>query len=90
MIERLDWDSDFFDINIGKYEASSVSQKDITFLQKTKRWDGYDLVYVFVDKPAEPDCEDLITSNGGILADNKVVYEKNVPAQASLHQNVSE
>jgi dTDP-4-amino-4,6-dideoxy-D-galactose acyltransferase len=90
MIDRLDWDSDFFEMNIGKYEASSISKEDITALLSKKRCDGYDLLYVFADKLAEPDCDEWIKSHGGMLVDRKVIYEKQIPANVTLHPNISE
>ncbi|MGV8915081.1 MAG: GNAT family N-acetyltransferase [Kaistella sp.] len=48
MIERLEWDSTFFNLKIGKIDVENPNTFDINSLPTLAK--GYDLLYIFSDK----------------------------------------
>ena len=64
MIEKLQWDSDFFGLRIGRAEISSEEDGKILASQMAATKKDYDLVYIlFVDRcdtiKALPRCSTL-------------------------------
>lgn len=90
MIHKLDWDSDFFGITIGRSDFDCASVTDLETMLAQKKQSGYDLLYVFLNTPPDSACADWFRLNGGMLVDEKVIYEKRVPVSAVAHANVSE
>ncbi len=67
-IERLDWDSNFFDMQIGRVNVSSEEEVNLLAGQQTMLKNSYDLVYVFAKQGL-----DFSVANAK-LVDEKVVY----------------
>lgn len=82
MIERLQWDSDFFGLRIGRAEISSEEDEKILASQAADTKGDYDLVYVF----ASHGCE--FHADNARLVDRKVVYSLADATQSKLCQNV--
>ena len=79
MLSRLDWDSEFFGLNIGRIDWRN-NQEPIV-LSKEELLD-YNLIYVFVHHGQ------LVPLNDAKLVDSKVIYRKKIIARTSMHQNV--
>lgn len=78
MVERLQWDSDFFGlricrINIASNEEWYMLQQEAISLRKQ-----YDLIYVFSDQ------ELLTDTNGMHLVDIKTIYAKSIDSSAIM------
>lgn len=82
MIEKLQWDSDFFGLRIGRVEISSEEEGDFLVSQIAEVKKEYDLVYVF----ASHGCE-LYTANAR-LVDKKVVYSLTDATRSELCKDV--
>lgn len=67
-IERLDWDSDFFDLRIGRVNISSEEEVKLLAGQQTLLKNNYDLVYVFAKHGLD------FSAANARLVDEKVVY----------------
>lgn len=75
MIEYLKWDSDFFDLKIGKIEADqSTDLKEQLVIAEKER---YRLLYVFCDKHFNINTH-LLKEHNGKLVDRKVIFEKSI------------
>lgn len=75
MIEHLGWDSNFFNLKIGKCHFDTPTIDSLDKLLEQKKRDRYDLIYIFIDKPNDITL-DWLRENGGRLVDEKVVYER--------------
>lgn len=79
MLSRLDWDSDFFGLNIGKLVLSGeddLLKSDIDGLV------DYDLVYIFANHGQN------VPVVGSNLVDCKVIYKKSISSNAEAISNV--
>lgn len=83
MIEKLQWDSDFFGLRIGRAKISS--EEDGTFLASQVKAvkEDYDLVYVF----ANHGCK--FHADNARLIDRKVVYSLADATHSKLCQDVA-
>jgi hypothetical protein len=68
MIEKLDWDSDFFNMKIGKVFLDDVTESGLTRVYEQKIKDRFQVVYLFCKK-ADTHAETLISKNKGRLVD---------------------
>lgn len=90
MIQPLDWDSSYFGLKIGRTDILHPTVKALKLLIAQKNELGYDLVYVFMDSPPDAECAEWLAKQGGIHADDKVIYEKKVPTDVKKPLNVIE
>ena len=81
-VEKLNWDSEFFNLNVGKVELTGISLKDITDLYK------YDLVYFFIN-PNDFSINKQLVEAQALLVDEKVTYCKKVSEISSTDINIS-
>ena len=78
-LSRLNWDSDFFGLNIGKLVLSG---EDDFLMSDIDGLDDYDLVYIF----ATHGCHIPIV--GANLVDCKVIYKKSISCNVEAKSNV--
>jgi len=81
-IEKLEWDSVFFGINVGKFEVKNGCLQD-DFTEVT----NFDLVYFFVD-PDDHWSNQILIKKGALLVDEKVTYAKKVEITETGIENV--
>lgn len=75
-LESLNWDSEFFEIKVGRIVFNN-SESDLKKLLDEAKKQNYQLLYVFTDKNTMLSSEILNQWNGK-LVDRKVVYKKEV------------
>lgn len=73
MIDYLDWDSQFFGMKIGRYEADVLTVDILNKLLTEKEVHRYQLVYLFV-KQVSKDVLCFLEKAGISPVDNKVTY----------------
>ena len=80
IISKLDWDSKFFELNIGEIDCRNQMAIEIS------RGDNehYDLIYVFVQHGQPVPIKDTQ------LVDSKVIYRKNVTSKSIMPPNIIE
>ena len=83
MIEKLQWDSDFFGLSIGRAEICSEEDGKVLASQAFDAKRDFDLVYVF----ASHGCE--FQANNARLVDRKVVYSLADATQSRLCHEVA-
>jgi dTDP-4-amino-4,6-dideoxy-D-galactose acyltransferase len=88
MIEYLDWDSNFFNLKIGKAEIDACNIHAFEQVLEEKKEQQFDVVYVFATS-VDPTTEAYIKNNKGILVDQKVTYIKDVKKTRSFHENIT-
>jgi dTDP-4-amino-4,6-dideoxy-D-galactose acyltransferase len=81
-VERLEWDSSFLGINVGKVSLNPHQD----FNQLTAPND-FDLVYFFVH-PDDSYNNTSLTASGALLVDEKITFVKNVSSQQANEKNV--
>jgi len=86
-IEYLHWDSDFFDIKIGRFFANKTSDLESVFLEAKKA--EYGLIYVFGNENLQIN-ETLLIHFNGHLADRKVLFEKDIKTLKEQSSSISE
>lgn len=82
IISRLDWDSDFFGLRIGRACISSEEEAEALKAQKNLAKENYDLVYVFGSRGS------VFSAENAKLVDEKVVYVHNEPFSGKSDPNV--
>jgi dTDP-4-amino-4,6-dideoxy-D-galactose acyltransferase len=70
-VKKLDWDSQFFKLNVGKVTDSEIA------LEETIDIHPFDLVYFFVD-PLNANFNDSLVKANALLVDEKITYFKEV------------
>ena len=68
-IKRKDWDSDFFNLNVGYVEQPSFNSDDISLIQDNNQ---FDVIYLF----SESSILDNVLSKDQFYYDQKVTLEK--------------
>ena len=81
-IQKLDWDSDFFGLRIGRVIISSKEEIEDLVNQKTKVQEEFDLIYVFASHGLE------FSAVNAKLVDEKVVYALSDTSRPELNKNV--
>lgn len=81
-VRKLDWDSEFFGLRIGRTVVSTAEDTIALAGQKEMLKDSYDLIYVFADHGLG------FCSSGAKLIDEKVVYALGNTNQAEYNKNV--
>lgn len=82
MISRLEWDTDFFGIETGKYILSS----DQTF--NSKFFNEFELVYIYSERQLSQ--EEIVNCSGGNmhLSDQKLVYHKKISSASEISDKI--
>ncbi|OQB29176.1 MAG: dTDP-fucosamine acetyltransferase [Bacteroidetes bacterium ADurb.Bin174] len=75
-LEHLSWDSNFFDIKVGRITLN-CSENDIQALLEDAKNRNYQLVYVFTNKETEL-TSDVLNWWSGKLVDRKIIYKKDI------------
>ena len=81
-IERLDWDSAFFGLRIGRACVATALESEALANQKDKLKEDYDLIYVFSGHGLR-----FPVANAK-LVDEKVVFALSVNAQSETNPNI--
>lgn len=81
-VKKLDWDSKFFGLRIGRAVVSAEEDADALAGQKEMLKDNYDLIYVFANHGL------AFRSPSAKLIDKKVVYVLRNNSQAEYNKNV--
>ena len=66
-IKKLDWDSNFFDLKIGKISLTDINKNDFDAFLSLKKKENYQLIYVFSDSKI-----DFLAAQ---LVDSKVTFQ---------------
>jgi len=82
MVKRLEWDSDFFGLRIGRANISSEEECVVLANQKKKLEENYDLVYVFSSHGLG------FCGDNAKLVDQKVVYSLSKDVSVELNPNI--
>lgn len=85
-IRRLEWDSVFFGLRIGRADVCSIGELQQLSNKVLSLKKEYDLLYVFIHKDIDGTLLEW-EQQGAKLVDNKTVYIKNVSANKN-DQNV--
>ena len=72
MVSRLQWDSDFFGLRIGRIDIVSNERWQMLFQEASSLQMHYDLIYVFSEQELPTD------SNKVRLIDTKTIYAKSI------------
>lgn len=84
MIQRLDWDSDFFGLRIAKVEVTTQKEVDSLQEQYTLLHNEFDLIYVFAQVPI------VLTTGRPKLVDQKVIYTTSILSTCSSDSHIIE
>ncbi len=77
-IDSLQWDSDFFNLQVGKLTFENTPILDTNFTNTEK----YDLIYIFSKKKIK-----TILNFDISLVDEKIIYQKNINSKATVEKN---
>lgn len=84
----LTWDSDFFGFKVAKIVPVAMDYRALNNVLKEQWSDGVRLIYWATD-PVNQVAQDAAVTNGGFLADKKVVYRRETRSlQSGLLGNV--
>jgi dTDP-4-amino-4,6-dideoxy-D-galactose acyltransferase len=85
LIKKLEWDSDFFNIKIGRVSLDN-SYNDFNFLLDENFQSGFNLIYVFSKNQIKLDNKDFK------LVDEKLIYKINLQSSENYfsHSNIIE
>jgi len=81
MIQTLQWDSDFFALQIGRVDVQST--EELANLYHEVRQKSHDLIYIFSQQPLSPLKENIN------LVDIKTVYAKDLSIVSDVSSEVS-
>lgn len=82
MVSRLQWDSDFFGLRIGRIDIVSNERWQMLFQEASSLQMHYDLIYVFSD-------QELPTDNNKVrLVDTKTIYAKSIDSSTIMPATV--
>lgn len=70
MLRRLDWDSEFFRLNIGRLDLDSIEEFSEIMLKAEKLRQSYDLLYIFTEGTLNQQLSDIK------LVDTKTIFTK--------------
>lgn len=82
-IKRLDWDSDFFGLRIGRADIVSEEESKVLASQNRALKENFDLIYVFASHGLG------VPSSNAKLVDKKVEYVLSDTLQSELNHNVT-
>ena len=78
MVERLQWDSDFFGLRIGRIDIVSNERWQMLLQEASSLQMHYDLIYVFSEQELPTD------SNKVRLVDTKTIYVKSIDSSTIM------
>lgn len=78
MVGRLQWDSDFFGLRIGRTDIASNEEWSMLQQEAFALRKQYDLIYVFSDQELPTE------TNGMRLVDTKTIYAKSIDSSAIM------
>ena len=84
MVQKLQWDSDFFGLRIGRTDISSNEGWNMLLKDASSLRMRYDLIYVFSNQELPTD------SNSIRLVDTKTIYAKSIEASAIMPSAVEQ
>lgn len=87
MIEYLGWDSQFFNLKIGKVEITSLSLSLFREIFYSKEKNNYDLIYLF-SNTIESDADKELKRKALFPIDKKIVFTKEVSRIDNLPENI--
>jgi dTDP-4-amino-4,6-dideoxy-D-galactose acyltransferase len=87
MIEQLHWDSEFFNLKIGKFESQNLTLPLLRNLLEFKKKENYNLIYLFT-QTVEADAAEMLENKHLYPVDEKVVFSKEVNEQLSFPENI--
>lgn len=82
MVGRLQWDSDFFGLRIGRTDIASNEEWRMLQQEAISLRKQYDLIYVFFDMELPTD------TNGMRLVDTKTIYAKSIDSSTIMPATV--
>ncbi len=77
MIQYLEWDSQFFSLEIGKATIKNPSTADLIDIYKEKQEDHYSLVYLFIPEISS-EAKEWLINNKALLIDHRITFSKKV------------
>ncbi|MGB3592368.1 MAG: GNAT family N-acetyltransferase [Nonlabens sp.] len=86
-LKRLEWDSDFFGLDVYSFQKSILDKDDIIALIDDFLSTKKSLVYFFLDRELEFELPDGINIQ---LVDRKVTYLKKVPSYREVSEHIKE
>ncbi|MDI3521384.1 MAG: dTDP-4-amino-4,6-dideoxy-D-galactose acyltransferase [Anaerophaga sp.] len=87
MIEYLKWDSQFFNLKIGRFESEKLTLQLFRKVFESKQKGSYNLIYLFT-KTVEADASEELKRKHIYPIDEKVVFSKKVSNQNFLPENI--
>lgn len=77
-VQKLNWDTEFFNIKVGSIDISHFNLKEIDEVMKKAQNSLYRLVYLFDKELNAARSEMLVSYNGCELVDTKIVFYKDL------------
>lgn len=81
-IDRLDWDSNFFGLRIGRVAINTIEDNSLLASQESQTRKDYDLLYVFSNHGL------TFSAPGARLMDEKVVYSLSTFSNTIIDKNI--
>lgn len=81
-VEKLNWDSDFFELTVGKAELTKGAAND-----DFENLNEFDLVYFFVD-PSDKFTNDKLINRKALLVDEKITYLKDISGEYKKNEHI--
>ena len=82
MVDRLQWDSDFFGLRIGRADIVSNERWQMLLQEASSSQMQYDLIYVFSERELPTD------TIGMRLVDTKTIYAKSIDTSTIMPATV--
>jgi dTDP-4-amino-4,6-dideoxy-D-galactose acyltransferase len=79
--KRLDWDSAFFRLEVGSIQIDYFDIKFIPEIEKIKKDNGFDLIYLFI-RNINTYQKGVLETAGAKLVDEKVTFKKEISGPA--------
>jgi dTDP-4-amino-4,6-dideoxy-D-galactose acyltransferase len=86
MIQKLNWDSNFFNLNIGKAIINNTEEYFLAHAEFTKS--KFDLIYIFCPETIDYQTIEIIKSKKN-LHDTKLTFTKNNLTSYKLNSNIN-
>jgi dTDP-4-amino-4,6-dideoxy-D-galactose acyltransferase len=86
MIQKLNWDSEFFNFNIGKAIINNTEEYSLTYAEFTKS--EFDLIYIFCPETIDSQAIEIIKSKKN-LHDTKLTFTKNNLIPYKLNSSIN-
>ncbi len=86
-VEKLKWDSDFFNFGVSKIDIKNENGESLKKEIENLFAQDIQLIYVFTDEIIK---NKNILELGGILVDDKIIYEKRILQETRLNMNIEQ